>query len=77
MPRHLFVVSRSSPDFYEYLLERFADDTNVEVIMDRRIAQRRQRETGVPVERRRADRRSRPYVDRELETRSHAIITLE
>ena len=76
MGRNLFVVSRRYPDLYEYLRERFASDTAVEVILDRRMGERRQRQASHPTERRRADRRQRPEVELELQTRSHAIITI-
>ncbi|HEY7519177.1 MAG TPA: hypothetical protein VIE36_12865 [Methylomirabilota bacterium] len=76
MGRNLFVVSRRYPDLYEYLRERFASDTAVEVILDRRIAQRRRAQAPHGVERRRGDRRGRPEVEVELQTRSHAIITI-
>jgi hypothetical protein len=76
MGRNLFVVSRRYPDLYEYLRERFASDSAVEVILDRRVAQRRQRQTPHPTERRHAERRQRPEVEMELQTRSHAIITI-
>ena len=80
MGRTLFVVSRRSRDLYAYLRERFATDPAVEVILDRRIADRRG--PHFPhhlerLERRRAiDRRRRPEVDEELQSRSHAILTL-
>jgi hypothetical protein len=76
MGRTLFIVSRQHPDLYAYLRERFAADTAVEVILDRRVGQRRQRHAVTPVDRRRADRRTRPEVEVELQTRSHAIITI-
>jgi hypothetical protein len=76
MARNVFVVSRRHPDLYEYLRERFASDQAVEVILDRRIGQRRRARRPPDTERRRADRRSRPEVEAELETRSHAIITI-
>jgi hypothetical protein len=76
MGRTLFVVSRHHTDLFAYLRERFATDTNVEVILDRRVAQRRQRSVTPEAERRRGDRRSRPEVEIELQTRSHAIITI-
>ncbi len=43
MARHLFLVSRHEARLYEYLLERFRDDGNVEVILDRRRGERRGR----------------------------------
>jgi hypothetical protein len=76
MGRTLFVVSRRHPDLYHYLRERFASDAAVEVILDRRIAERRQRQTPRATERRQADRRRRPEVELELQVRSHAIITI-
>ena len=76
MGRNLFVVSRRYPDLYEYLRERFASDTAVEVILDRRVGQRRREQTTHRAERRRSDRRRRPEVEMELQTRSHAIITI-
>lgn len=76
MGRNLFVVSRRYPDLYEYLRERFASDPAVVVILDRRVTQRRRAQGPYEAERRRGDRRSRPEVEIELQTRSHAIITM-
>jgi len=76
MARTLFVVSRRNQDLHQYLRERFASDPAVEVILDRRIAQRRQRRLPVDAERRRADRRQRPEVEVELQSHSHAIISI-
>lgn len=76
MGRTLFIVSRQHPDLYAYLRERFASDTAVEVILDRRLGQRRQRDALSGVDRRLGDRRTRPEVENELKTRSHAIITI-
>jgi hypothetical protein len=76
MGRTLFIVSRQHPDLYAYLRERFAADTAVEVILDRRVRQRRQQDARPELERRRAERRTRPEVEVELTTRSHAIITI-
>lgn len=76
MGRNVFVVSRRHPDLYEYLRERFASDQAVEVILDRRVGQRRGSQKAHETERRRADRRRRPEVELELQTRSHAIITI-
>jgi hypothetical protein len=76
MGRTLFIVSRQDRDLYTYLGERFASDTAVEVILDRRVVQRRQRHEPHPVDCRRADRRRRPEVEQELQMRSHAILTI-
>ncbi len=76
MGRTLFIVSRHHPDLYAYLRERFASDPAVEIVLDRRVVQRRSREGSYSVDRRQAERRRRPEVDVELRTRSHAIITI-
>jgi hypothetical protein len=76
MARYLFVVSVQHPALYDHLLERFANDPNAEVILDRRRVERRQAEIAVPGERRRADRRQRPDVSGELRRRSVAVVTI-
>jgi hypothetical protein len=65
--RYLFVVSRQHPYLYELLIERFRDDKNVEVVVDRRLASSESSEAYG------ADRRRRPA--NELGARSHLIIT--
>lgn len=77
MARNVFIVSRQHRDLYTYLRERFASDPAVEVVLDRRFGQRRQQQAPVDAERRRNERRQRPEVEAELQTRSHAIITIE
>jgi hypothetical protein len=76
MDRTIFVVSRDHPDLYAYLQERFSTDGAVDIILDRRYANRRQAGGAHGVERRRIDRRQRPEVEAELRSRSHAILTL-
>jgi len=76
MARHLFLVSRHEPRLYEYLVDRFRDDANVEVILDRRRGERRSRSVYQGPERRRADRRFRREIDQELQVRSHVILTI-
>ena len=78
MSRHLFIVSRRNPELYEYLKIRFADDDRVEVILDRRQGKLREPEGDVSGgARHEHDRRSRPAIERELETASHVIVSLE
>jgi chromosome segregation ATPase len=71
------VVSTRHPDLYHYLAERFANDEHVEVILDRRRRDRRRAGVSVQRERRLMDRRGRPDVDAELETRSHVMLKTE
>jgi hypothetical protein len=74
--RFLFIVSRGNTKLATYLQGHFAGDNTVMVVVDRRYGERRQQTTVVAPERRRADRRSRPHVDKELRLTSFAIVTL-
>lgn len=73
MARHLFIVSRDHTGLYHDLVERFRDDKNVQVILDRR---RDGGNAASDSERREGERRSRSEIDEELRTRSHVIVTL-
>jgi hypothetical protein len=76
MPRHLFIVSTNHPELHDYLKEQFEEDTNVEVILDRRLRERRAASAHRDAERRVSDRRSRPEIDAQLQCGSHAFVTL-
>jgi CRP-like cAMP-binding protein len=56
--RCLFIVSRDKTALYKKLLHDFSEDKEVEVVLDRRSAQRRQQVRVHKPERRRADVRS-------------------
>ena len=76
MGRTVYIVARDHPELYAYLRERFTCDGEVDVILDRRVVQRRRVSMPHGPERRRSERRARPEADTELQIRSHAIITL-
>lgn len=78
MARHLFIVSRHHEYLYRDLADRFRDDKNVQVVLDRRQqGERRLSEAALTsAERRARDRRRRDEIDEELRTRSHVIVTL-
>jgi hypothetical protein len=57
MARLLIVVSRNEPELYRNLRQDFARIPQVEVVVDRRVRERRTRQGLVPIERRHADRR--------------------
>jgi len=76
MARPLVIVSRQHPDLYVSLSQRFSGEARVEVILDRRLADRRREDISAHVERRRRDRRSRPDIDAQLQVRSHVIVAL-
>ena len=73
--RHLFIVSRSRRPLYESLRRTFEGDDTVQVILDRRVAERRARRRRVrKAERRQADRRAQREIDRQLRTRGYALV---
>ncbi len=74
MARKLIIVARQHPDLYGYLSKRLAE-SRVEVILDRRLGERRRQMAAVAGERRLRDRRLRPDIDARLRSRSHAIVT--
>jgi hypothetical protein len=75
--RELFIVARERSDLYRYLSQTFADAENVEVIFDRRSAERRDLTTATSPERRRRERRCRPNVDEEVRTVGYAFLVLD
>jgi hypothetical protein len=78
MGRDLFIVSRDRADLYRYLSQTFAHAENVEIIWDRRFGERRVRSSeGATPERRRADRRTRPTVQNDLEMVGYSFLALD
>ena len=70
--RHLLIISRDEPKLYEYLKNHFAGRPDVDVVFDRRQAQRRRRAELAPLERRQAERRQHS-VDADLASLGVAI----
>ena len=77
MPRYLFIVSRQHQAVYDHLLAQFAGDAKAEVLLDRRRAKLRGRETPGGPDGRGADRRQRPAIDEELRRRAVAIVDVD
>jgi len=72
----LMVVSRDNPGLYDYAVREFADSEEIQVVLDRRTADRRRDSDdtgGIAVERRRSDRR-RYAVDHRLRTIGWAFV---
>ena len=69
---HLVIVAKPNVNLYEYLKAKFADDPNVQVVLDRRHPEPRP-EGGASVERRAADRR-RVAIDQALRSRGLAVV---
>lgn len=58
--RYLFIVERDEPELYDRLARDFSEDKEVQVVLDRRSAQRRRGGQAQGPERRRAGRRRQP-----------------
>jgi hypothetical protein len=69
MPHRLFIVARGHDPLYEDLRRQFAANSDVEVLIDRRHAERRQQRTPHDPDRRGSDRRDRGSAD------SHVLST--
>ncbi len=74
MVPYLLIVARSQPDLWHHLKDNFAGDDKVEVILDRRRGQRRQRIQAHEPERRQGERRRQPNLDKDLTYRSFVIV---
>jgi hypothetical protein len=57
MPRYLFIVTRGYPEVYADLQRQFLGNPEVEVLVDRRMSERRERPDPHNPERRRSERR--------------------
>ena len=74
MVRYLLIVARDQPDLWRYLKDDFTGDDKVEVILDRRRGERRQRVQLREPERRQGERRRQPSIDKALPFRSFVIV---
>jgi hypothetical protein len=71
----MFVVARDQPQIYEYLARALAGTEHVEVMVDRRVRERRREaRPAAPAERRRADRRRRPHEPAQFFPLGYAIV---
>ena len=71
---HLFVVADYHLDLYDFLKERFAEDTHVRVILDRRKGDRRRPGPASGSQRRGPDRRTPELTDGAL--RLHGFVAI-
>lgn len=77
MAAHLFIVSRREADLFTYLSREFAGETGVQVIVDRRVGERRRQDGAPAVERRRRDRRRPSHITRQLSSLGYAFVRLD
>jgi hypothetical protein len=75
--RHLLVVARHRRELYEEIKRAFAGHETVQVILDRRVSERRQRKGTSVISRRRHDRRSRSTIDEQLRTIGWSLVLLD
>lgn len=70
----LFIVSREDPALYRLLKEEFADEPDVQVILDRRARERQPDASASGDDARAAERRCRPEIDERLHSLGWAIV---
>jgi hypothetical protein len=75
----MFIIAPGQRALYDSLRRTFANDPTVEVVMDRRTGQRRERASGASAERRAADRRAadrrrNATVQKKLSARGFAVV---
>ena len=70
---HLVIVARPQVNLYEYLRQKFADDPNVQVVLDRRQGERRGETAATAADRGAADRRHME-IDQALRARGLAVV---
>jgi hypothetical protein len=75
--RFLFIVSRSEPELWRYLLQEFRAEPDIEVILDRRLQERRRNVQPVAEDRREGERRRNRLVDQELRAKYFALVSIE
>lgn len=74
--RHLLIVARNREQLYGQLKEAFSGNESVQVIVDRRAGERRQRPIPTGMDRRQAERRRR-NVEEQLKTIGWALVLMD
>ena len=75
MPRYLFIVASEEPELCAHLKREFVNEEGVQILLDRRRADRRRPGPAWDgSERRRLDRRVHPSIQRELSTLNFALV---
>jgi hypothetical protein len=75
--KHLLVVARHRRELYEEIKRAFAGQETVQVILDRRVSQRREKKGAAMLDRRRNERRSRSTVDEQLRSIGWSLVLLD
>ena len=77
MSKLLYVIARNRPDVHDTLSREFSNQELIQILTDRRFAQRRQQEAPCPAERRGNERRTRADVEPEIRSTGWAKVRLE
>ena len=72
--RYVVIAVPDRRELYEYFKRKFRRTATIEVVPDRRVADRRRGAAERPVDRRRGDRRARHAIDAELRAFGFAIV---
>lgn len=70
----LFIIHGDRPDLHEYLASAFRRDEQIQVILDERLAERRQAADRPARERRRPKKRRRHAIDAEVARLGLAVV---
>jgi hypothetical protein len=74
----VFIVGRSRRALHDSLRRTFADDDFVQVVLDRRVAERRRRRARPrKTERRQGERRAQREIDKQLRARAYAVVGVQ
>jgi len=74
MIRVLIVVARDQPDLWQSLTRHFEANKDVQVLLDRRQGERRQRVQTYERDRRGPDRRRPPCIENDVSSRQYVIV---
>jgi hypothetical protein len=77
LAKHLLVVARHRRELYEEIKRAFAGHESVQVVLDRRTSQRREKKGAPMLDRRRNERRSRSVIDDQLRTIGWSLVLLD
>jgi hypothetical protein len=75
--RYLLIVARQHREFYDNIRRALAGHERVQVILDRRVSQRRQAQAEPALEGRRDERRSTSAIDEQLRSFGWALVPLD
>jgi hypothetical protein len=78
MTRHLLIVARNRTRLYEHFRRVLARNSAIQVVLDRRVGNRRSKGVPVPVDRRAPiDRRTRSNIDEQLREIGWSLVLLD